>query len=252
MFFFLQKAKKLCTWTSRTTEFVIMNCRVKHPDCWIHIISKAKKIKTIITRPAACCLPSTLHYTHSFWYLKHKICKKCTFQKLWKSAINVQLFTTQKVVSQTESSPLAPICVLLICPTKVFACTSPSLKSLTQLYSHSWQCTLMRNMAFTKVEQITMIANDKYLWVKGSWKTIFSDEPLFSFFLQQTFCVQNECLDFSSYKTFHVKTKGNSGSLLQKANVFAFMISKSDGKELKTSFCWGKMSTLFSRKTAGK
>lgn len=159
-----------------------MNCRVKHPDCWIHIISKAKKIKTIITRPAACCLPSTLHYTHSFWYLKHKICKKCTFQKLWKSAINVQLFTTQKVVSQTESSPLAPICVLLICPTKVFACTSPSLKSLTQLYSHSWQCTLMRNMAFTKVEQITMIANDKYLWVKGSWKTIFSDEPLFSFF----------------------------------------------------------------------
>lgn len=61
----------------------------------------------------------------------------------------------------------------------------------------------MRNMVFTKVEQITMIANDKFLWVRGWWKTRFSDE-LFSFLHQ--ICVQNKRLVFySSYKNYHVK-----------------------------------------------
>lgn len=42
-----------------------------------------RKSKSYKENESSCLLlPRTLRYTNSFPYLKHKICKKCTFQKL--------------------------------------------------------------------------------------------------------------------------------------------------------------------------
>lgn len=167
-----------------------------------------------------------------------KKCNKCSTVHNWKGRFPIGVRCSRSHLYSTHLPHKS-----------VSLCVSIVQISYTVVLTFMTMYTLMRNMAFTNVEQMTMIAKDKDLWVKGSWKTIFSDEPLF-FFLQQTFCVQNEYLDFFFIQTFHVKTKGNSGSLLQKANVFAFMVSKSEGKEQKrqTLLCWGKMSSFFSRK----
>lgn len=58
----------------------------------------------------------------------------------------------------------------------------------------------MRNMVFTKVEQITMIANDSFLWVRGWWKTSFWMN-LFTFFFI-FFFTSDLCLEQASHIFF--------------------------------------------------
>lgn len=87
-----ESKEKLCTTNKRQQN---MSC--KSTSRTLTFISSLKrKSKSYKENESSCLLlPRTLRYTNSFPYLKHKICKKCTFQKLWKSAIQVQLFTTQ-------------------------------------------------------------------------------------------------------------------------------------------------------------
>lgn len=146
-----------CTWTSRTSH------RESHRKIKAQLLGSFclwSKIKINI-KPAACCLTRTLHYTNSVWYLKHKICKKCTFQKPWKSAIQVQLLTTQRdCFSQTEAGLLFfiffPLTSFFNCfPLKRVPRSAPEFQ-IAYIYTDIHDdVQLCKNMVFTKVEKMT-------------------------------------------------------------------------------------------------
>ena len=71
--------EKLCTMNKQQRN---MSC--KSTSQMLTFISSLKqKLKSYKGNESSCLLlPRTLRYTNSFPYLKHKICKKCTFQKL--------------------------------------------------------------------------------------------------------------------------------------------------------------------------
>lgn len=134
--------QNMSSWATQENQ-----CQLLSSDLW-------REIKNNI-RPAACCLTRTLRYTNSFSYLKHKICKKCTCQKLWKSAIQVQLFTTQRdCFSQTEtglffffSPPITSFSNRF--PLKRAPHSAP-VQNLLHLYWHSWWRTIMQKHGIHK------------------------------------------------------------------------------------------------------
>lgn len=75
-------------------------------------------------------------------------------------------------------------------------------------------------MVSTKAEQITVIANDNFLWVRREWKTSFSDEHFFFLFTSEM------CTEQSLNSSYKNTIKKNLGVPFKTATFCIFTCSR--------------------------